>query len=75
MTEEPLPSAGESIPVYSILVKLDVMCCKKRGKHEIDIERATQFPDMMIHTTLKSAQAVETKAVKPLKGENYMPKM
>jgi hypothetical protein len=30
---------------------------------------------MMIHTALKSAQAVETKAVKPLEGENYTPKV
>jgi hypothetical protein len=36
---------------------------------------ATPIPKMMIHTTLKSAQAVETKDVKPLKGENYTPKV
>jgi hypothetical protein len=29
----------------------------------------------MIHTALKSAQAVETKAVKPLKCENDTPKV
>jgi hypothetical protein len=27
---------------------------------------------MMIHTALKSSQAVETRAVKPLKCENYI---
>jgi hypothetical protein len=55
---------------YNIHVKLDVMCCKKRDEHVIGIARATQIPGMMIHTTLKSAQWVETKAVKALEGEN-----
>lgn len=41
----------------------------------IGFAHATQIPGMMIHTTLKSAQGVETKAIKPLKGENYMPKV
>jgi hypothetical protein len=56
-------------------MKLNVMSCKKRGEPAIDIARATQIPDIMIHITLKSAQGVETKAVKPLEGENYMPKV
>jgi hypothetical protein len=30
---------------------------------------------MMIHAALRSAQTVETKAVKPLEGENYTPKV
>jgi hypothetical protein len=29
----------------------------------------------MIHAALRSAQTVETKAVKPLEGENYTPKV
>jgi hypothetical protein len=56
-------------------VKLDVVCCKKRGEHAIGIARATQIPGMIIHTALKSAQAVETTAVKLLEGENYTPKV
>jgi hypothetical protein len=75
VTEELLPSAGESISAYNILVNLDVICCKKRGKHEIDIALATQIPDMMVHATLKIAQTIETKAVKPLEGQNYMSKV
>jgi hypothetical protein len=51
------------------------MCSKKRGKHAIDIARATQIHGMMIRTALESAQPVETKALKPLKGESYMPKV
>lgn len=48
---------------YSIHVKLDVMCHKKRRKHAIDIAHAIQIPGMMIRTDLKSAQEIETKAV------------
>jgi hypothetical protein len=75
MREEPLPYAGESVPVYNIHIKFDVICCNQRGEHAIDIVHATQIPGMMIHTALKSAQAVETNAVKPPEGENYMPKV
>jgi hypothetical protein len=46
-------------------VKLDVVCCKKRGERAIDIARAIHIPVTMIRTALKSAQAVETKAIKP----------
>jgi hypothetical protein len=60
---------------YSIHVKLDITCCKKRGQHAIDIACATEIRDMIIHITLKSAPGVKTKAFKPLKGENYMPKV
>lgn len=59
------------LPVYNIHVKLGVVCCKKRGEHAIGFAHASQIPGMLIHAALKSAQAVETKAVKPLKGENY----
>jgi hypothetical protein len=60
---------------YNIYVKLDVIYHNQRGECAIGITHATQIPDMMIHTTLKSAQVVETKAVKPLKGENYTPQL
>jgi hypothetical protein len=63
MIEEPLLSAGERAPAYNIHAKLDVICCKKRGERAIDVARATQIPGIMIHTALKSGQAVETKAV------------
>jgi hypothetical protein len=56
-------------------VKLVVICSKTRGEHAIDIAPATQIPGMMIHAALKSAQTGEIKAVKPLKGENYTPKV
>jgi hypothetical protein len=63
MSGEQLLPAGESVPVCNIHVKLDVMCCKKRGKHAVNITHAIQIPEMMIHTGLKSAQGIETKAV------------
>jgi hypothetical protein len=48
------------------------MCPKKRGKCAIVIPHATQIPDVMI---LNCAYGVETNVVKPLEGENYMPKL
>jgi hypothetical protein len=51
------------------------MCCKKRREHAIDIAHAIHIPVMMIYAAFKSAEAVETKGVKPLKGENYTPKL
>jgi hypothetical protein len=59
---------------YNIHVKLDVMCRKKRDERATDIAHATHIPDMMRHTTLKSAHGVETKSVKPHDCENCMPK-
>jgi hypothetical protein len=47
-------------------VTLDVLQ-KKRGEHEADIACAAQIPGMMIHTCLKSAQAVERKTFNPSK--------
>jgi hypothetical protein len=47
-----LPSAGGSVPVYNIHVKLDVVCCKKRGEHVINIALAIHIPVMMNHTAL-----------------------
>jgi hypothetical protein len=48
---------------------------EKRGERATDIARAIHIPEMMIYTTLKSAQEIETKAIKPLEGENYTPKV
>jgi hypothetical protein len=48
---------------YNIHVKLDL------GKRAVDIANAIQSPEMMIHTGLKSAQEIETKAVNVL---NYL---
>jgi hypothetical protein len=62
-TDVTLSPAGESVPVCNIHVKLDVVCCKKGGKHAVDIVHAIQIPEMVIHTGLKSAQEIETKAV------------
>jgi hypothetical protein len=36
---------------------------QERGEHAADIARAIQIPEMMIDTSLKIAQAIETKAV------------
>jgi hypothetical protein len=62
-----LPSAGEILPVYNNYVTLNVMCCKKRDEHEADIVCAAQIPGMLIHTCLKSAQAVERKTFTTLR--------
>jgi hypothetical protein len=48
---------------YNIHVKLGVTHCKKRSECEMDIAYALQTLDMMIHTILKIAQGIETKAL------------
>jgi hypothetical protein len=52
---------------YSLDVKLDIISCKQRGEHVIDIAHAFQMPEMAIHTILKSIQEIETKALNLLK--------
>jgi hypothetical protein len=51
-------------------VKLDVICCKTRDEHALDTARAAHIPEMMIHTVLKSAQEIETKALNLLNHSN-----
>jgi hypothetical protein len=58
---EALLPAGEIVTV--IRVELTIMCHKKRGEPAADIARAIQIPEMIIHTILKSAQKIETRAV------------
>jgi hypothetical protein len=36
---------------------------RKRGEHAIDTAHTAHIPEMMIHTVLKSAQEIETKAL------------
>jgi hypothetical protein len=55
---------------YNIHVKLGTRHCKKRGEHEIHIACVVQIPDMMIHTILKIAHGIETRALNLLKHLN-----
>jgi hypothetical protein len=52
---------------YNLDMKLDVNSGKQKGKFAMDIACALQIPLMMIHTILRNADEIETKALNLLK--------